>query len=177
MNNETETKNKYDRDPREAMNELAEEWGEIDGLIDTAKELRSMVRANAKAKNAVAEDLAEVRDKVEEIIKHALRIERATHPDEEPPLPEDEKDGPVVLLMSDCYWGRSRTFLGALEHLHGEVPRLMYVSTDPTCRTDGMGSFCYDPKKPHFRVPLGRKLSGKNKGMPGTVEFYEPDND
>jgi len=175
MNNETETKNKYDRDPREALEELSERYGDIYELVEAARGLRDYVAENKSG--ADAEDIGEVRDRIEEIIKLAIRIERATHPDEEPPLPEDEKDGPVVLLMSDCYWGRSRTFLGALEHLHGEVPRLMYVSADPTCRTDGMGSFCYNPKKPHFRVPLGRKLSGKNKGMPGTVEFYEPDND
>lgn len=170
-----QTQNAYDRDPREAMEELAAKWGEIDDLIDTAKELRDYVRENKVG--ADAEDLGEVREKVEQIIKAALRIERATHPDEEPELPEDEKDGPVVLLMSDCYWGRDRSFVGALEKLHGEVPRLMYVSADPNCRTDGMGSFCYDPKKPHFRVPLGRKLSGPRVGMPGTVEFLEPSND
>lgn len=174
MNNPHETKNAYDRDPREAMEELAENYGDVYELVESAKELRDYVKENKVG--ADAEDLAEVREKVEQIIKAALRIERATRPDEEPELPEDEKDGPVVLLMSDCYWARSRTFVGALEKLHGETPRLMYVSADPNCRTDGMGSFCYDPKKPHFRVPLGRKVSGPRIGQPGTVEFLEPRN-
>lgn len=177
--NETKTNaNPYDRDPREALAELAERYGDLDDLHETVHELRDAIRDKTeRTEDDLADEIAHVRELCEAVIKHALRIERATRPEEEPALPEDEKDGPVVLLMSDCYWGRSRTFLGALKMLHGETPRLMYVSADPTCRTDGMGSFCYDPKKPHFRVPLGRKVSGPHEGQPGTVEYLAPSAD
>lgn len=91
---------------------------------------------------------------------------------------DDKKDeGPMVVLMSDQYWARARSFIKAKSMLHGEEPRLMYVTTDTKSFVNGMGSFAYDPRKPHFRIPLGFKVSGPNAGKPGEVEFYEPSND
>lgn len=97
--------------------------------------------------------------------------EALADPDADTP---EEKEGPFVVLLSDHYWARAASFVKARARLHGEVPRLAFLTTDPTSFVDGMGSFAYNPKTPWFELPLMRKMSGPNRGKPGTVSFHKP---
>ena len=118
---------------------------------------------------------------IEDLRKQLNSIERELHAEpekeegEENNAEEEKKDeGPMIVLMSDCYWARNRSFLEAKARLHGEEPRIAFVTTDQTASIDGMGGFRYDPAKPYFMIPLCRRVSGPNKGKPGTVEYHEP---
>lgn len=133
----------------------------------------AMQQSDKKDLDLIIEDLRKQLNSVEREL-HAEPEEEAVEEKQE----EEQKDeGPMVVLMSDQYWARARSFIKAKSMLHGEEPRLMYVTTDTKSFVDGMGSFAYDPRKPHFRIPLGFKVSGPNAGKPGEVEFYEPSND
>lgn len=120
-------------------------------------------------------DLASI---LEDLRKQINSVERELYAEpekEEGEDAEEKKDeGPMIVLMSDCYWARNRSFLEAKERLHGEEPRIAFVTTDQTASIDGMGGFRYDPSKPYFSIPLCRRVSGPNKGKPGTVEYHEP---
>ena len=128
-------------------------------------------------KQTTTDDLKSI---VKDIRKMLNSIEQEiyfhTSEEDEPEEKKDEEkdEGPIVVLMSEQYWARARSFIKAKSMLHGEEPKLMYVTTDPTAFVDGFGSFAYNPDKPFFRVPLGFRVGGPKAGTPGEVEFRQP---
>lgn len=130
----------------------------------------AMKQSDKKDLDLIIEDLRKQLNSVE----RELHAEPEKEESEEKHEGEQKDDGPMIVLMSDCYWARNRSFLEAKERLHGEEPRIAFVTTDQTASIDGTGGFRYDPSKPYFSIPLCRRVSGPNKGKPGTVEYHEP---
>lgn len=144
-------------------------WDELAQQVSDIKLLMARGQADKDDILGFCEDARKALDEIEDQVWGDG--EALSDPDADT---EEEKAGPFVVLLSDHYWARASSFVKARARLHGEVPRLAYLTNDKTSFVDGLGSFAFDQKSTWFKLPLMRKMSGPNRGKPGTVEFWEP---